>query len=100
MHDLLGRELDIEAAVEVALLRNRHLQALYEDLRIAQADLVQAGLLRNPIFHLEALFSEGGGGTSLGLEQEFLSFLYLPLRKRVAAASFEATNDDGPGRHG
>jgi cobalt-zinc-cadmium efflux system outer membrane protein len=36
---------------------------------------------------------EGGGRASLdlGLEQEFLSILYLPLRKRVAAASFEST---------
>lgn len=90
---LLAGELDAEGAVAIALLRNRHLQALYEDLRIAQADLVEAGLLRNPIFHLEALFAEGGGhvGLDLGLEQEFLSILYLPLRKRVAAASFEAT---------
>src|SRR5688572_17379055 len=90
---LLERELDAEGAVTIALLRNRHLQALYEDLRIAQADLVEAGLLRNPIFHHEALFPDGGGrvGLDLGLEQEFLSILYLPLRKRVAAASFEAT---------
>ena len=90
---LLESELDAEGAVAIALLRNRHLQALYEDLRIAQADLVEAGLLRNPIFHLEALFPESGGRVDLdlGLEEEFLSILYLPLRKRVAAASFEAT---------
>jgi cobalt-zinc-cadmium efflux system outer membrane protein len=93
VRELLERELDAEGAVAIALLRNRHLQALYEDLRIAQADLVEAGLLRNPIFHVEALFPEGGGrlDLDLGLEEEFLSILYLPLRKRVAAASFEAT---------
>ncbi len=90
---LLASELDAEAAVQVALLRNRHLQALYEDLRIAQADLVEAGLLRNPIFHVEARFPEDGGRTAfdLGLEEDFLSILYLPLRKRLAEASFEAT---------
>ena len=93
VHTLLEGELDAEGAVAIALFRNRHLQALYEDLRIAQADLIEAGLLRNPIFHLEARFPEGGGrlGLDLGLEEEFLSILYLPLRKRVAAASFEAT---------
>jgi len=93
VRELLERDLDAESAVAIALLRNRHLQALYEDLRIAQADLVEAGLLKNPIFHLEARFPEGGGGTAfdLGLEQDFLSILYLPLRKRVATASFEAT---------
>ena len=90
---LLQSDLDSESAVAIALLRNRHLQALYEDLRIAQADLVEAGLLRNPIFHLEGRFPEGGGlaAFDLGLEEDFLSILFLPLRKRVAAASFEAT---------
>src|SRR5262245_60826048 len=58
---LLADELDVEEAVQIALLCNQHLQALYEDLRIAQADLVEAGLLRNPIFHVEALLPEGGG---------------------------------------
>lgn len=91
--ELLARDLDAEGAVAIALLENRHLQALYEDLRIAQADLVEAGLIKNPIFHAEARFPEGGGTLAwdLGLEAEFLSILYMPLRKRVAAASFEAT---------
>src|SRR5262245_3884505 len=93
VQSLIAGELDAEGAVTIALFRNRHLQALYEDLRIAQADLVQAGLLSNPIFHAEARFPEGGGslGLDLGLEQEFLSILYLPLKKRLASASFEAT---------
>jgi cobalt-zinc-cadmium efflux system outer membrane protein len=90
---LLARDLDAESAVAIALLRNHHLQALYEDLRVAQADLVEAGLLRNPIFHIEGRFPESGGRAALdlGLEEDFLSILFLPLRKRVAAASFEAT---------
>ena len=93
IRELLDRDLDAEGAVAIALLENRHLQALYEDLRSAQADLVEAGLVQNPIFHAEARFPEGGGGIGwdLGLEEEFLSILYLPLRKRVAEASFEAT---------
>src|SRR5262245_61922319 len=33
--ELLAGELDVEDAVEIALLENRHLQSLYEDLRIA-----------------------------------------------------------------
>jgi len=36
--------------VQIALLNNKDLQATYEDLSIAQADLVQAGLLQNPVF--------------------------------------------------
>jgi cobalt-zinc-cadmium efflux system outer membrane protein len=93
VRELLAGELDAEGAVQIALLRNRHLQALYEDLGIAQADLVEAGLLRNPVFHFEGRFPEGGGrmALDLGIEEDFLSILFLPLRKRIAAASFEAT---------
>ena len=63
---LLSQELSPESAVQVALLNNRRLQATYEDLTVAQADLVEAGLLRNPIFDLEVRFAEGGGGTGPG----------------------------------
>ena len=38
---LLADSLTVEAAVQVALLNNRRLQATYEDLGVAQADLVQ-----------------------------------------------------------
>src|SRR5436190_20445703 len=48
--DLLAAPLPVEAAVQIALLNNRTLQATYEELGVAQADLVQAGLLKNPVF--------------------------------------------------
>jgi cobalt-zinc-cadmium efflux system outer membrane protein len=47
---LLQRSLTVNAAVQVALLNSLELQALYAELGVAQADLVQAGLLKNPIF--------------------------------------------------
>ncbi|HYD01635.1 MAG TPA: hypothetical protein VEB22_10450, partial [Phycisphaerales bacterium] len=47
---LLARELTVETAVQVALLNNRGLRAEYHELDLAQADLVRAGLLRNPVF--------------------------------------------------
>src|SRR5688500_8302143 len=64
---LLTRELSAEEAVQVALLNNRNLQATYEELAVAQADLVAAGLLRNPVFDAEIRFPEGGGGAGLEL---------------------------------
>ena len=89
---LLESELTSEAAIQIALLNNRDLQAVYEELGIAQADLVQAGLLRNPIFGAEVRFQEGGGPVELdlGVSENFLSIFFLPLRKRVAEAAFEA----------
>ncbi len=47
---LLSEKITADEAVQVALLNNRELQAIYSDLGVAQADLVQAGLLSNPIF--------------------------------------------------
>lgn len=92
VRDLLQEELTADSAVQIALLNNHELQALYEELNIAQADLVQAGLLRNPIFDAQIRFATSGSGTGvdLGLAQDFVSLLYLPLRKGRAAAAFEA----------
>src|SRR6266516_5777887 len=85
---LLSRALTADSAVQVALLNNRNLQATYEELGIAQADLVEAGLLRNPIFTFERRFP--GQALEIDLVQEFIDILLLPLRKRIAAAQFEA----------
>lgn len=89
---MLQKELAADEAVQIALLSNRGLQATYEDLSIAQADLVSAGLLRNPVFDAQVRFGTAGGGTGLdlGLVQDFIDLLYIPLRKRMAGAAFEA----------
>lgn len=88
---LLARPMTPDEAVQVALLNNRRLQATYEDLMVAQADLVQAGLLSNPIFDAEILLESGqSAGLELSLVQDFLEVFYLPLRKRIAGARFEA----------
>ncbi|MCI0364478.1 MAG: TolC family protein [Phycisphaerales bacterium] len=92
IQSMLEQELTADEAVQIALLNNRDLQAVYEDLNIAQADLVQAGLLRNPIFSGEVRFATSGGGTGavLDVAQDFVSLLWLPLRQARAEAAFEA----------
>jgi cobalt-zinc-cadmium efflux system outer membrane protein len=91
VRELLARPLTLDAAVQVALLNNRDLQATYAELGLAQADLVQAGLLKNPVFDIGLKFPLSGGVTNLelGTALDFLDILYLPLRKRVAVARFE-----------
>jgi cobalt-zinc-cadmium efflux system outer membrane protein len=88
---LLQRKLTADDAVQIALLSNRDLQAMYSDLGVAQADLVQAGLLRNPILDASVAFHLGPVRPDLQLGVVFglLDALYVPLRKRVAAAQFE-----------
>jgi cobalt-zinc-cadmium efflux system outer membrane protein len=89
---LLARPLTVDLAVQIALLNNRSLQAVFEDLAISQADLVQAGLLHNPVFAASFRLPDrapNGTDTELSVEQDFLDLLILPLRKKVAAAEFE-----------
>jgi len=90
---LLSRDLTADAAVQVALLNNRSLQATYEDLGIAQAELVQAGLLKNPVFSALLRFPDGGAGNpnlELSVSENFIDLFALPLRKKVAAAKYES----------
>ena len=92
LSSLLKGKLTAEEAVQVALLNNRDLQAVYSDIGVAQADLVQAGLLNNPIFDGSVMFPLSGGGQpdlELSAAMNFLNIFYIPLRKRVAAARFE-----------
>jgi cobalt-zinc-cadmium efflux system outer membrane protein len=88
---MLQDELTVEEAVQIALLANPELQATYEELGIAQADLVQAGLLRNPIFEAGVLYPRGESGKNLdfNIAWDFLGVFTLPLRKRAAENEFE-----------
>jgi outer membrane protein, heavy metal efflux system len=88
---LLRKKFTADDAVQIAMLNNRDLQAIYSGLGLAQADLVQAGLFRNPILDAAVLFPLSGVRPDLQLTVviSFLDALYVPLRKRVAAARFE-----------
>jgi outer membrane protein, heavy metal efflux system len=91
---LLRRTLSADAAVQVALLNNRELQATFEEIGIAQADLIEAGLLKNPIFAGDARFpnrSPSGTNIEMSIAQEFFDLLVIPLRKKIAAAQLMKT---------
>jgi cobalt-zinc-cadmium efflux system outer membrane protein len=89
---MFAEELTVGSAVKIALLNNRELQAIYEELGVAQADLVQAGLLRNPVLFGQVRFPSSGSGTNRELELafDFLDLLLLPARKNLAGLEFEA----------
>ncbi len=90
---LLAKPLGVDEAVQIALLGNRRLQGTYEDLMIAQADVVQAGLLRNPVLSGSLRFpldQRGAPNIEVGVEQDFLDVLLIPARKRLASSAFEA----------
>ncbi len=85
---LLARPLTMEGAVQVALLNNRAFQATLEGLGVAQADLVQAGLLENPVIAGDLVVSTRGNGLGGGvsLSQSLLSVFLIPAKRRLAKA--------------
>ncbi len=92
--NILENGLNSELAVYIALFNNRNLQAIYENLGIAKAQLVQAGLLKNPIFSFSYRFSTKSAITDLidmSLLQNFLDIILIPLKKKVAREELEAT---------
>jgi cobalt-zinc-cadmium efflux system outer membrane protein len=91
LESLVQKTLTADDAVQIALLNNRDLQALYGELGLAQADLVQAGLFKNPLLDAAVFFPLAGvrPDFQLSVVVDFLDALYVPLRKRVAAAQFE-----------
>jgi cobalt-zinc-cadmium efflux system outer membrane protein len=80
-------------AVEIALVNSPDLGVMYEELGISQADMVQAGLLRNPSFGADIGLPIQNGSLSemrFSLVQDFLDLFVLPLRKEIARDQFEA----------
>ncbi|RCW67413.1 TolC family protein [Pseudorhodoferax soli] len=88
--ELLAQPLTPEAAVELALLNNRGLQASFSQLGIAEADLVQAGRLRNPVFGFGRM-ALGGGAAEIERSVMFdvLGLLTMPAATQVQQRNFE-----------
>lgn len=84
---LIQKELTADAAVQVALLNNRRLQATLQNLGVAQADLVEAGLLENPVFGVGALFQDAGTELDLDIVQNFLGVFTLSARRKIGRAA-------------
>jgi cobalt-zinc-cadmium efflux system outer membrane protein len=90
INNLAKQKLTPSSAIQIALLNNPGLQAKYSELGVAQADLVQAGLLANPSLEGIFLFPEKGGSVNLEFDFvfNFLSLLTLPLKQAVAESEF------------
>lgn len=89
---MLSRQLTPSSAVQIALLNNRDLQAVYADVGIAQANLVQAGLLKNPVADGAVTWFADAGGTpnlAFGVAWSFIDLLKRPRRKAVARSALE-----------
>lgn len=85
----LGQPLSSDDAVQIALLNNRGLQAAYWSLGVAEADLVQAGRLQNPVLDFKR--SHGGGDVTIERTLTFnlLGVLTAPMASRIEGRRFE-----------
>ena len=94
VQSLLRRQLTVSSAVQIALLNNRELQARFEEIGIAQSEVIEAGLISNTNFSASFRFpNRPPSGTNLeyAIAQNFLDLLVLPLRKRIANAQLTQT---------
>jgi cobalt-zinc-cadmium efflux system outer membrane protein len=95
---LLEGGLTADEAVQTALWTNRELQSTYADLGVAQADVVQASLLHNPVIGAGAGFGTGPVDLVFSLAVDVIDLFYAPLRRRTAEADFEETKRVAAGR--
>lgn len=91
VNHLLSQSLTQKNAVRIALINNRSLQQTYEQIGLSQSELVQAGLMSNPL--LGYSIGRGGGVTTstLSVDVAFLDLLWIPLRRELGGLALEET---------
>jgi outer membrane protein TolC len=91
--ELLKRPLGVEEAVQIALLNNRGLQASFQELGIAEADLVQAGRLPNP--HISVSRSRVGGDMAVeqALSFNIFALVTMPIASEIEKRRFARTRN-------
>ena len=90
VESLLKRPLTADAAVQIALLNNRDLQAAYNELAVAEADLVQASLPPNPTLLADRGYRGSAGVRDRAPDRRQYSWRSrrLPARADIAADRF------------
>ncbi len=88
---LLQQPLTSESAVKLALLNNAELQASFEELGVARAELVSALRLPNPVAEGSVRFHQHDRTTlDFTVTEDLSQLLLLPLRNAAAQAELEA----------
>lgn len=85
---LLARTLTVDAAVQVALLNNKGLQAAYNELALAETDLVQQSLPPNPVFAVSRISGDGASEIEQQVVGDILALATLPFRSDIARDRF------------
>lgn len=90
--ELLAVGITCDEAVQICLINNPALQAAFQDVGIARADVVQSGLFSNPTLGLQAAFPEGGGRSNIQaiFAQNIVDLWQIPIRKRSSERLLDA----------
>jgi outer membrane protein TolC len=87
---LLKKPLTADTAVQIALLNNRGLQAAFNELGVAEAQMVAASLPPNPTFGISKL----SGRFEIEVERQIAGSLFalvtLPFRAEIARERFQS----------
>lgn len=87
--ELLQQPMDVEKAVQIALLNNKGLQASFYKLGVSEADVVQAGRFPNPKFSMRYLKNGGDYNIEQALTFNIFSLLTMPKIVAIERRSFE-----------
>jgi outer membrane protein TolC len=96
--ELLAQPVSADAAVQVALLANRELQAELDALGIADAERARASRLPNPGFSFGRFTRGGEVALERGLHFDLARLLALPLVRRVEGHRIAQAELDGASR--
>jgi outer membrane protein TolC len=85
---LLKLPITAEAAVRIALLSNKGLQAAYNELGIAEAVMLEASLPPNPRFSVSGISTPVELDVEARIVADILALATLPARSEIAADRF------------
>ncbi len=85
---LLSRPLTADAAVQVTLLSNKGLQAAYNELALAETDLVEQSLPPNPVFSISRISGNGASEVERQVVGDILALATLPFRSDISRERF------------
>jgi cobalt-zinc-cadmium efflux system outer membrane protein len=89
LEQLLDGPLDVDTAVEVAILNNREIRATLRELGVERGMLMDARAVPNPTVELEVL-PERDSDFELRAEYEISELILAPLRAKVARSELDA----------
>ncbi|MCA1512511.1 MULTISPECIES: TolC family protein [Bradyrhizobium] len=88
VRQLLSRTLSVDAAVQIALLNNKGLQAAYNELALAETELVEQSLPANPVFAVSRITGNGASEIERQVVGDILALATLPFRSEIARERF------------